>query len=479
MKRLLPLLLLLIPAFPWLRTRWSWEAGGKTVSLCVDGAELEALFPPEDLSPALARLSAAGVGSVGVLLDGEEPSPFVLSRWTARLPPSSTITLRPSFKKFSDGGGAPVSDGIVALAGPIRFLLPAGTALPPSGPASPLRSAMQESAWLFPWPEFSRAPALRDLAGSFLERTIRAHSLDEEELLRYSTAAASSRMRRAVRERGVRYLYVRLFPGLSAEENLSYVEGLSAGLRRDGFETGEALPRFPSAPRVPLPSPVRQALAFLAAVLGPWLAFRSCRGAPLPAMSRPPVLGALSCAAALIVAALMSSPDALSGLVPFKGVKAALVFPLFLAGWEIFRGKEAASLLRRPLNVGAAMLLALAAGAAAVYLLRSGNDSALAASGAEVRVRELLESLLGVRPRFKEFAVGWPLLWLAASAGKRDARWLWLGGMIAPISIVNTFCHAHIPLDVSLLRTFHGFWLGSLVGCSLILIRARIEGRRA
>jgi hypothetical protein len=36
-------------------------------------------------------------------------------------------------------------------------------------------------------------------------------------------------------------------------------------------------------------------------------------------------------------------------------------------------------------------------------------------------------------------------------------------GLIGQISIVNTFLHFHIPLELCLLRTLHGLWIGSLI----------------
>ena len=190
---------------------------------------------------------------------------------------------------------------------------------------------------------------------------------------------------------------------------------------------------------------------------------------------RPAALAAAALAAGLIIAALLSSGEFLTGFASFRGVKIALLLPLLLAAWETGRDLDLRSFLRRPLTMGAALLAAAAVLAAGVYLLRSGNDSALAASGLELRLRETLESLLGVRPRFKEFALGYPLLWLAAYKNREKGLWdlAWVGGMIAPLSVINTFCHAHVPLSISLLRTVHGFWLGAIGGVLLIaLVRA-------
>ena len=83
-----------------------------------------------------------------------------------------------------------------------------------------------------------------------------------------------------------------------------------------------------------------------------------------------------------------------------------------------------------------------------------------------------------MRPRFKEFALGHPLmllgLWLQAmnfklqKGGRYDGRpWMVLG-MVGQVSIVNTFCHLHSPLSLAFFRTFNGVILGLFIGFILI-----------
>jgi hypothetical protein len=460
LKRIVFSAVLLVLVLPILRARWAWEREGRAVTLCVDGAELDALFPGAAArAAALKELSSAGVRAVGVTWDGTEPPAALAARW-----PGFSVVWRPLFRKFSEGGRPLPWDrwGVVKEG----YLLPAGPAAPPSAdPASPLHRIVSETALLLPVPEFSRDPALRDLSAAFPERVIRAHSIDEEELLRTAPAAGRARFRRAVKERGIRFLYLHLFPGLSAADNLAYVAGLAADVRAGGFAPGDAAPRFASAPRgFPGPMGLHQFLAFLAVVLGPWLGFQVWK-------DRPWLLGIASLGSALFTAALLTSPNFLLGLVLFRGVKAAMVLPLILAAMDLYKKEDLKSALKRPLTSGGAMLLAAAAAAALVYVLRSGHDSGLGVSGSELRLRQFLENVFAIRPRFKEFAVGWPLLWLGAFLArtkKADPRPFQLAGLVAPISVVNTFCHAHIPLSISLLRVFHGFWLGALFGFVLI-----------
>jgi hypothetical protein len=73
-----------------------------------------------------------------------------------------------------------------------------------------------------------------------------------------------------------------------------------------------------------------------------------------------------------------------------------------------------------------------------------------------------------VRPRTKELLFGHPLVFLSLALMYRGTRrGLWLGltaGLVGQISLLNTFCHLHTPLLVSLVRAFHGLWIGLLLG---------------
>jgi len=42
-------------------------------------------------------------------------------------------------------------------------------------------------------------------------------------------------------------------------------------------------------------------------------------------------------------------------------------------------------------------------------------------------------------------------------------------GVIGQISLVNTYAHLHTPLLISLVRSFHGLWLGLFLGVAAIL----------
>ncbi len=108
------------------------------------------------------------------------------------------------------------------------------------------------------------------------------------------------------------------------------------------------------------------------------------------------------------------------------------------------------------------------------YILRSSNTMQFELPWFESAMRQGLETWLGVRPRTKEFLIGIPLLWLVLnrSVKRRYEGWVWfLGalGTVAPVSVVNSFCHLHTPLLISLQRTLWGLVLGLLCGLLLDL----------
>jgi hypothetical protein len=177
-------------------------------------------------------------------------------------------------------------------------------------------------------------------------------------------------------------------------------------------------------------------------------------------------------------------------------------------------------LLRRPLTWGDLLFCGLLLIGAYIYLTRTGHVRTIIPL--EGSLRSTLEQVFGARPRFKEFALGYPLaligLYLstgfaqgadktmktgqssgASRAGKVSAalgtggvsvtgslaekqtraRHLLtfgalFGGVLAPISVVNTFAHTLAPVGLSLLRSFHGFWLGLAIGLFLLFLGKKI-----
>jgi len=59
------------------------------------------------------------------------------------------------------------------------------------------------------------------------------------------------------------------------------------------------------------------------------------------------------------------------------------------------------------------------------------------------------------------------------SSGKESWQLFIILGMIGQVSVINSFCHAHSPLVISVLRTVNGIWLGMATG-TLLLIALRL-----
>ena len=172
----------------------------------------------------------------------------------------------------------------------------------------------------------------------------------------------------------------------------------------------------------------------------------------------------------LLIAGIYSEIEYLLKFEQFRGIKLAFMLPLLFTGIWALRayGHGIFSLLHRPVNpVGVFLLSALAAGTL-LYLLRSGNVTFLKPSEFEDMFRTFLENTLGARPRNKEFLVGYPaaLLFIFFYLRRNFTLLPMLAVLMqmGQVSAVNSLCHFHTPIDLSLLRIFNGLWLGILFG---------------
>ena len=185
----------------------------------------------------------------------------------------------------------------------------------------------------------------------------------------------------------------------------------------------------------------------------------------------------------LFIQALMYDPRYLLNLIPFYGVKLAIIIPIILIGLYFYiephRLSAIIHVFRRvsmlPVNSVVLASAVFAVSFLGFYLLRSGNYISWAVPGVEHWVRSMLEDWLFIRPRTKEFLVGYPILLIAYVGVGRwiPKKWLWffltIGG-VALISMVNSFCHFHTPFLVSVYRSILGVCLGSGLGFILVLI---------
>lgn len=205
----------------------------------------------------------------------------------------------------------------------------------------------------------------------------------------------------------------------------------------------------------------------------------------------------LTAAGGLLIAGLLSSRPFMLKVDQFAGVKLAHVVPILGAAFLVSAGtiwnrgtwreqkqraaEGIASIARNPVLVWQAGITIVALGVIALMVARSGNDAGVGVSGFELKFRAILDRILFVRPRTKEFLVGHPALFLgliALLAGKRNwAAPLLVIGTIGLISVTNTFCHAHTPIAISVARVCVGAIAGLVVGLVVLLI-SRIVQRR-
>lgn len=186
---------------------------------------------------------------------------------------------------------------------------------------------------------------------------------------------------------------------------------------------------------------------------------------------------ALTVAGGLVVAGFFSTTAYMLRLVTFSGVKVTLMLPLLLVLLSDLRNREhpesLSQVLARPPVWGELALAGLVALAALVVLIRSDNSSFV--PGFERSARLWLEQILVARPRNKELFIGYPalIIWYFL---KRHDLWgryrevLRLAATLAFSSAVNSFCHFHTSLPLSVLRVFNGWWSGVIFGVVLLLV---------
>jgi hypothetical protein len=195
----------------------------------------------------------------------------------------------------------------------------------------------------------------------------------------------------------------------------------------------------------------------------------------------------LSLLGGLAVAGLLSGRPGMVKVTEFSGIKLAQVLPVLAVAaiytadllgdasdWETKRRAVSARvsrLMTEPLRLwhalaGVSMLVLLV-----LMVLRTGNDPGVGVSPLELRFRELLDQIL-VRPRTKEFLFGHPALVVAlalwtAGRGRSFVAPLTVAGAVGQSGMVNSFCHLHTPIALTLARTWNGLWLGLLIGLAI------------
>jgi hypothetical protein len=182
----------------------------------------------------------------------------------------------------------------------------------------------------------------------------------------------------------------------------------------------------------------------------------------------------------LLVVGLLSDPYYMQKIYTFSGVKIAFVLPILMVALYSFfyplKIKYWRYLIKKLINTfityGSLALVFVFMFGAALYLLRSGNSLSFAPDGP---LRDMLSQLFVVRPRTKEFLIGYPAFILAGlfygEVFHKSRLWIWLSiAMVAPISLMNSFAHIHSPLFLSIVRSFNGWLLGVVLAVILFFI---------
>lgn len=398
-----------------------------------------------------------------------------------------------------------------------------------------LESALAEFDIRYCTPEFVKIGGDANLVAAAPENVVRLHSAQVAELDKLPMSEAVDRYVRAARERNMRMLLLRPITYSSEQPVRSFgdfVASVGENLRSQGGDLGKARPfEEPGVPR-PLFLLIGAAIAPVAMWVGTlfvadrrlrwagylvlgalaagcwvdagrsWMALAGAVAFPLLAyaalLSRESknwvveyaAMTATSLVGGLGVAGLLNGLPFLVRAEQFSGVKAAHFLPILLIGWLLFRRlTDPREALGGTVRWGQALLTLGALAALALMATRTGNDNPAAVSGLEVKFRSVLDALLFVRPRTKEFLVGHPLLILGLAmwirqrtAGAQGGAAGWasvalVAGAIGQTSVVNTLCHLHTPIALSLARIGVGFVAGGILGAILWALVARLLPR--
>ncbi|MCC6443419.1 MAG: hypothetical protein IT210_08175 [Armatimonadetes bacterium] len=252
-----------------------------------------------------------------------------------------------------------------------------------------------------------------------------------------------------------------------------------------------------------------RALALLAALSFPILALvrypthrAEAEGCQKPfwsiALSHYLMISATSLLGALLIVGLLSRQEFMMKVSQFSGIKLAHALPLlFLALLYIVDGfpygetwreqkrrvwDNLQKLWERPVLIGQVAFFLAATVILLFIVMRTGNDAGVGVSPLELKFRAILDRVLIVRPRTKEFLFGHPVLIaglaLAALGRRRWGTPLVVLAAIGQMSMINTFCHIHTPLAISAIRTANGLLWGGLIGLFLSALIGRFAVRQ-
>lgn len=374
--------------------------------------------------------------------------------------------------------------------------------------------------------EFSDQKGLNQLGILLNKDLIRLHTISNSEMSKFEPDTALDRWMLAARERNMRSLLIRFFditsPGSALEENLDYLESIQTGLLQSGFHLDQPYEKPASIDvrnvvlyligigvaagvmlillEMRLPklgvaalvlgticwigllqiSPVlaKKMMALLSVITFPTLSCllvmkpeRRSVGKSVLALL---VMCALSYIGAVLMVGLLADVLFMLKLDSFAGVKVAHVIPIIAVPFILYIWNTekplttVKQLLDKVLDYKWAALFAIVAVAGFIYISRTGNTTAELSAG-EAAMRSFLNDVMGVRPRSKEFLIGYPFTLLLFWLGASRRNWiLTIPAIIGQVSLVNTYAHIHTALLISLQRSLNGLVLGIVLGLLLL-----------
>lgn len=201
------------------------------------------------------------------------------------------------------------------------------------------------------------------------------------------------------------------------------------------------------------------------------------------------VTGVLSMTGAAYLSGALSDVSYFLEFEIFRGIKLTFVLPLILVAVAFLQRfnvvdelrknvpatQQIKELLDKSVSVKALLALMIVAGAFVVLIARSGHTSGMPVSGAEIKIRALLEQIFYARPRSKEIFFGHPAFMLAFAAflkkfPKSICFVLVMAGTIGQSSMVETFAHMRTPILMSFVRGLDGLIPGAIIGAVLIVV---------
>lgn len=185
----------------------------------------------------------------------------------------------------------------------------------------------------------------------------------------------------------------------------------------------------------------------------------------------------MSSAGGIIIASILASPEFYIQADMFRGIKLVMIVAP-ICSWLLWiagdRGiadalKDIAGKSIRFIHAFAAFFLA---GIGGYYILRTGNASEGSVSKTELSMRSLLTGILTVRPRFKEFALGFPAVMLFGTLrlfGLERLSWLLvIAAAVGAADVTDTFAHIHTPISITAIRVASGAIIGWIIGSCML-----------